>query len=105
MSGDTHTCGVHLDGAGQLISFLWNKKKSLSDKTRSLYSIYCYLRVIYESTLVQRPNEPTQRELRSESVFQYFDKINSDGGHLRTRSGDSYVRNHLWYSTASSGHA
>jgi arginine metabolism regulation protein II len=78
MSGDTQTCGVHLDGAGQLISFLWNRKKSLSDKTRSLYSIYCYLRVIYESTLVQNPNEPTQRELRSESVFQYFDKISSD---------------------------
>jgi arginine metabolism regulation protein II len=80
MSGDTHTCGVHLDGAGQLISFLWNKKKSLSSKTRSLYSIYCYLRVIYESTLVQCLDGSTQRELRSQSVFSFFNKTPSDSG-------------------------
>lgn len=75
MSGDTHTCGVHLDGAGQLINFLWNRKRSLSDKTRALYSIYCYLRVIYESTLVQGTEEPVQRE---SSVFCFFDHVEID---------------------------
>ena len=77
MSGDTHTCGVHLDGAGQLIKFLWNKKRSLSNKTRALYSIYCYLRVIYESTLVRQPDGLSQRDHRGESVFCLFDKIDS----------------------------
>jgi arginine metabolism regulation protein II len=75
MSGDTHTCGVHLDGAGELLKFLWKKKRALSIKTRSLYSIYCYLRVIYESTLVHRTDETTQHEPRSESVFCFFDSI------------------------------
>lgn len=78
MSGDTHTCGVHLDGAGQLIQFLWNKKRRLSDKTRALYSIYCYLRVIYESTLVPRAEQPAQLECRTESVFCYFSRTDSD---------------------------
>lgn len=77
MSGDTHTCGVHLDGAGQLIQFLWNKKRSLSNKTRALYSIYCYLRVIYESTLVRRTDDTSQRDCREESVFSLFDKMES----------------------------
>lgn len=77
MSGDTHTCGVHLDGAGQLIQFLWNKKRSLSNKTRALYSIYCYLRVIYESTLVRCVDDSSHRDSRAESVFCLFDKMDT----------------------------
>jgi len=75
MSGDTHTCGVHLDGAGELLKFLWKRKRTLSAKTRSLYSIYCYLRVIYGSTLVQREDESLQRNSDPESVFCFFDSI------------------------------
>jgi arginine metabolism regulation protein II len=78
MSGDTHTCGVHLDGAGELLKFLWSKKRSFSAKTRSLYSIYCYLRVIYESTLVWQADQPTQREAASESVFAFFNNMDPD---------------------------
>lgn len=78
MSGDTHTCGVHLDGAGELLKFLWSKKRSFSSKTRSLYSIYCYLRVIYESTLVPQADQPAQREAGSESVFCFFNNMDPD---------------------------
>lgn len=78
MSGDTHTCGVHLDGAGELLKFLWSKKRSFSAKTRSLYSIYCYLRVIYESTLARQAEAPAQRESRPESVFCFFNGTASD---------------------------
>lgn len=78
MSGDTHTCGVHLDGAGELLKFLRSKKRSFSAKTRSLYSIYCYLRVIYESTLVRQAEAPAQRESRPESVFCFFNNTTSD---------------------------
>ena len=78
MSGDTHTCGVHLDGAGELLKFLWSKKRSFSAKTRSLYSIYCYLRVIYESTLIRQTEEPTQCDSRSESVFCFFNSKDPD---------------------------
>ena len=78
MSGDTTTCGVHLYGAGELLKFLWSKKRSFSAKTRSLYSIYCYLRVIYESTLVRQTDDLTQREPRPESVFRFFNSIDPD---------------------------
>jgi arginine metabolism regulation protein II len=78
MSGDTHTCGVHLDGAGELLKFLWSKKRSFSAKTRSLYSIYCYLRVIYESTLIRQAEEPKQCDSRSESVFCFFNSEDPD---------------------------
>jgi len=91
MSGDTHTCGVHLDGAGELLRFLWNKKRSLSAKTRSLYSIYCYLRVIYESTLVQRTDELTQREPRSESVFCFFNNMDPGASNNTSPSAPKVV--------------
>ncbi|KAI0867757.1 fungal-specific transcription factor domain-containing protein [Hypoxylon argillaceum] len=50
MSGETSTCGVHLDGAEQLIMHMSSRKKRFSNKARSLHRIYYYLRVIYEST-------------------------------------------------------
>ncbi|KXH55443.1 hypothetical protein CSAL01_05080 [Colletotrichum salicis] len=50
MSGDTSTCGVHLDGAQQLITHMGKGKPRLSSKARALHRIYYYLRVIYEST-------------------------------------------------------
>ncbi|KXH38073.1 hypothetical protein CSIM01_04563 [Colletotrichum simmondsii] len=50
MSGDTSTCGVHLDGAQQLIVHMGKGKPRLSSKARALHRIYYYLRVIYEST-------------------------------------------------------
>ncbi|KAK7457541.1 hypothetical protein Landi51_01674 [Colletotrichum acutatum] len=50
MSGDTSTCGVHLDGAQQLIIHMGKGKPRLSSKARALHRIYYYLRVIYEST-------------------------------------------------------
>jgi arginine metabolism regulation protein II len=57
MSGDTSTCGVHLDGAAQLISHMKSYKSEYSAKARSLHRIYCYVRLIYEST-APRPTSP-----------------------------------------------
>lgn len=77
MSGDTSTCGVHLDGARQLFRHMWNEKKSFSEKKRALYRIYCYLRIIWESTQVV--NEAgsaacsSPGAITSESVFQRFE--------------------------------
>ncbi|KAK1460130.1 hypothetical protein CMEL01_03129 [Colletotrichum melonis] len=59
MSGDTSTCGVHLDGAQQLIIHMGKGKPRLSSKSRALHRIYYYLRVIYESTAPLR--SPTCR--------------------------------------------
>ncbi|KAK1472412.1 hypothetical protein CCUS01_05796 [Colletotrichum cuscutae] len=59
MSGDTSTCGVHLDGAQQLIIHMGKRKPRLSSKSRALHRIYYYLRVIYESTAPLR--SPTCR--------------------------------------------
>lgn len=56
MSGDTSTCGVHLDGAQQLIIHMGRGKSRLSSKARALHRIYYYLRVIYESTAPLRIN-------------------------------------------------
>ncbi|KAI0487804.1 fungal-specific transcription factor domain-containing protein [Xylaria cf. heliscus] len=50
MSGETSTCGVHLDGAEQLIKHMRSRKERFSKKAQSLHRIYYYLRVIYEST-------------------------------------------------------
>ncbi|KAI0536727.1 fungal-specific transcription factor domain-containing protein [Xylaria digitata] len=50
MSGETSTCGVHLDGAEQLIKHMSIRKRRFSKEAKSLHRIYYYLRVIYEST-------------------------------------------------------
>ncbi|UQC75404.1 uncharacterized protein CLUP02_02058 [Colletotrichum lupini] len=66
MSGDTSTCGVHLDGAQQLIIHMGKGKPRLSSKSRALHRIYYYLRVIYESTAPLRSRtcrfSPSSRE-------------------------------------------
>lgn len=81
MSGDTSTCGVHLDGARQLFRHMWSEKKSFSEKKRALYRIYCYLRIIWESTQVVIEGDSTSssspRAITSESVFQRFEDGNS----------------------------
>ncbi|KAJ2988737.1 hypothetical protein NUW58_g3825 [Xylaria curta] len=56
MSGDTSTCGVHLDGAEQLIIHMSSRKRKFSKKAQSLHRIYYYLRAIYESTTWRRHN-------------------------------------------------
>lgn len=61
MSGDTSTCGMHLDGAEQLISYMSARKTRFSNKARSLHRIYLYLRVIYESTAVRRHRTDSSR--------------------------------------------
>ncbi|KAF2454471.1 fungal-specific transcription factor domain-containing protein [Lineolata rhizophorae] len=49
-SGDTSTCGVHLDGCEQLIRHMKNRKTKYSRKALSLHRTYFYLRTIHEST-------------------------------------------------------
>lgn len=75
MSGDTTTCGVHLDGAHQLLSHVWHKKRKASEKMKILHRIYCYLRIIWESTQVSDDSH-TRFALRSttESVFRMLDQ-------------------------------
>jgi arginine metabolism regulation protein II len=53
MSGDTSTCGMHLDGAFRLMNQARTWKTNYSSKARSLHRIYFYLRAIYESTQVR----------------------------------------------------
>lgn len=80
MSGDTSTCGVHLDGARQLFQHMWSEKKSFSEKKKALYRIYCYLRIIWESTQVITTEQSTSsspRMITSESVFQRFEQKGS----------------------------
>ncbi|RAH81530.1 hypothetical protein BO86DRAFT_430933 [Aspergillus japonicus CBS 114.51] len=60
MSGDTSTCGVHLDGAGKLIAHMSSLKSTFSRKAQSLHRIYLYLRVIYESTAVKSPHKTSR---------------------------------------------
>lgn len=50
MSGDTSTCGIHLDGAFRFMNHIRSSKSKYSSKARSLHRIYFYLRVIYDST-------------------------------------------------------
>ncbi|SCN67554.1 ARG81-Transcription factor involved in arginine metabolism [Fusarium fujikuroi] len=50
MSGDTSTCGIHLDGAFRFMNHVKATKSTYSSKARSLHRIYFYLRVIYDST-------------------------------------------------------
>lgn len=76
MSGDTSTCGVHLDGALQLFQHMWSEKQCFSEKKKALYRIYCYLRIIWESTQVMIEEAPTSsspRAINSGSVFHRFE--------------------------------
>ncbi|KAH7034527.1 fungal-specific transcription factor domain-containing protein [Microdochium trichocladiopsis] len=50
MSGDTSTCGIHLDGAFRFMTHIRGSKTKYSSKAQSLHRIYFYLRVIYDST-------------------------------------------------------
>jgi arginine metabolism regulation protein II len=70
MSGDTSTCGVHLDGIAQLISHMRNFKLEYSRKARALHRIYCYVRLIYESTAPwpTSPGLQIQRTLHLQSM-------------------------------------
>ncbi|KAH7157955.1 fungal-specific transcription factor domain-containing protein [Dactylonectria estremocensis] len=61
MSGDTSTCGVHLDGAEQLMNHMSLRKAKFSRKAHALHRIYLYLRVIYESTAVKRKSSGGSR--------------------------------------------
>jgi arginine metabolism regulation protein II len=56
MSGDTSTCGVHLEGALRFMTQARNWKTRFSSKARSLHRIYFYLQVIYQSTVVKQQN-------------------------------------------------
>ncbi|VUC33709.1 unnamed protein product [Clonostachys rosea] len=50
MSGDTSTCGVHLDGAFRFMTQAKTWKTKFSPKALALHRIYFYLQAIYEST-------------------------------------------------------
>ncbi|KAE8370444.1 fungal-specific transcription factor domain-containing protein [Aspergillus caelatus] len=66
MSGDTSTCGVHLDGAFHFMKSARNWKSNYSPKARSLHQIYFYLRTIYESTAMRNQ---TQGSFQSSKVM------------------------------------
>ncbi|KAE8141832.1 fungal-specific transcription factor domain-containing protein [Aspergillus pseudotamarii] len=50
ISGDTDTCGIHLNGCFRLITQAQKWKRKYSTKAQTLHRIYFYLRTIYEST-------------------------------------------------------
>lgn len=85
MSGDTSTCGVHLDGAHQLLLHMWSEKKQFSEKTKTLHRIYCYLRIIWESTQVPRDAHVgfSLRSIDSGSVFDLCEQRDSSDGPIR----------------------
>ncbi|KAF5006439.1 hypothetical protein FDECE_7199 [Fusarium decemcellulare] len=53
MSGDTASCGMHLDAAHELISHTKTWKIRYSNKAQALHRIYFFLRTIYESTAIR----------------------------------------------------
>ncbi|KAJ5728381.1 hypothetical protein N7493_004711 [Penicillium malachiteum] len=55
MSGDTASCGLHLDGASRLITEAAKWKTQYSNKAIALHRIYFYLRTIYDSTAIRVP--------------------------------------------------
>uniref|UniRef100_A0A0B7JR09 Transcription factor domain-containing protein n=1 Tax=Bionectria ochroleuca TaxID=29856 RepID=A0A0B7JR09_BIOOC len=61
MSGETDTCGIHLDGALRLINHGQTWKQQYSAKAETLHRMYFYLRAIFESTL---PRHSRSRNLR-----------------------------------------
>ncbi|KAB8275402.1 fungal-specific transcription factor domain-containing protein [Aspergillus minisclerotigenes] len=58
ISGDTDTCGIHLDGCFRLISQAQKWKRKYSTKAQTLHRIYFYLRTIYESTAPRSSRHP-----------------------------------------------
>lgn len=54
MSGDTTTCGLHLDGAFRFMTQARTWKTKFSPKAIALHRIYFYLRAIYESTALDQ---------------------------------------------------
>ncbi|CAG9984757.1 unnamed protein product [Clonostachys byssicola] len=62
MSGETATCGIHLDGALRLINHGHTWKEQNSSKAETLHRMYFYLRAIFESTL---PRNSRSRRLRT----------------------------------------
>ncbi|KAJ5736217.1 uncharacterized protein N7483_001342 [Penicillium malachiteum] len=55
MSGDTASCGLHLEGASRLITEAAKWKSQYSNKAIALHRIYFYLRTIYDSTAIRVP--------------------------------------------------
>ncbi|WAO95781.1 Zn(2)-C6 fungal-type domain-containing protein [Fusarium falciforme] len=53
MSGDTASCGLHLDAAHGLITHVRTWKSKYSNKAQALHRIYFFLRTIYESTAIR----------------------------------------------------
>ncbi|VUC26064.1 unnamed protein product [Clonostachys rosea] len=76
MSGETDTCGIHLDGALRLINHgqAWNQQ--YSSKADTLHRMYFYLRAIFESTLPRnhrlrrlKTSCSTKQDVESQDVF------------------------------------
>ena len=53
MSGDTETCGMHLDAAHRLITQAQGWKMRYSSKALALHRVYFFLRTVYQSTLIK----------------------------------------------------
>lgn len=68
VSGDTETCGVHLDGARKFIDQAKRWKVRYSNKALALHRIYFYLHTIYQSTLVT--NKADVRDYPSPTLSQ-----------------------------------
>ncbi|CAH0051699.1 unnamed protein product [Clonostachys solani] len=62
MSGETDTCGIHLDGALRLINHGQTWEQQYTSKAETLHRMYFYLRAIFESTL---PRHSRSRKLRT----------------------------------------
>ncbi|KAH8172013.1 fungal specific transcription factor domain-containing protein [Sarocladium implicatum] len=69
MSGDTSTCGIHLDGAFRFMNHVRDSKSKYSSKARSLHRIYFYLRVIYDSTACRHLDKSTTSPASPEVDF------------------------------------
>ncbi|KAE8381838.1 fungal-specific transcription factor domain-containing protein [Aspergillus bertholletiae] len=92
MSGETSTCGVHLDGAFHFIKMARNWKVNYSPKARSLHRIYVYLRTIYESTAIRSPQEVYGRDTSTQLIIPELSDSNcadlqSDGFYSSTSQG------------------
>lgn len=60
MSGNTGSCGLHLDAAYRLITETGKQKKRYSSKAQALHRVYFYLRTIYESTAIHDSSSPAR---------------------------------------------
>ncbi|KAF9873998.1 hypothetical protein CkaCkLH20_08370 [Colletotrichum karsti] len=77
ISGDTETCGIHLDGAFNLINQARKWKSKYSHKAQSLHRIYFYLRAIFEST-APRLHRASRRFLSSVDTVDVDTDAGSD---------------------------